>query len=56
VLGALIGQAYDGTVLPLSLGMLVLSLMSFGIIVLTERNRLFGRRDVREVSAGAVTR
>jgi MFS transporter, DHA1 family, multidrug resistance protein len=56
VLGALIGQAYDGTVLPLSLGMLVLSLMSFGIIVLTERNRLFGRRDVREVSAGAVAR
>ena len=46
VLGAIIGLAYDGTVLPLSLGFLILSLFSFGIIVLTERNRLFGRRDV----------
>ena len=45
VLGAIIGQAYDGTVLPLSLGYLILSLFSFGIIALTERNRLFGRLD-----------
>jgi DHA1 family bicyclomycin/chloramphenicol resistance-like MFS transporter len=46
-LGAIVGLLYDGTVLPLSLAFLVLSLMSFGIIVLTERNRLFGRQDVR---------
>jgi DHA1 family bicyclomycin/chloramphenicol resistance-like MFS transporter len=56
VLGALIGQAYDGTVLPLSLGMLVLALMSFGIIVLTERNRLFGRLDARGAPTGVVSR
>lgn len=45
VLGAGIGYAYDGTVLPLCLGFLVLSLASFGVIVLTERRRLFGRLD-----------
>jgi DHA1 family bicyclomycin/chloramphenicol resistance-like MFS transporter len=44
VLGAGIGLAYDGTVLPLALGFLILSLLSFGIIFLTERDRLFGRR------------
>lgn len=43
MLGALIGQAYDGTVLPLCLGFLVLSLLSFAAIVLTEPRRLFGR-------------
>ena len=46
VLGALVGLAYDGTVLPLSLGFLVMSLASFAIIALTERGRLFGRREV----------
>jgi DHA1 family bicyclomycin/chloramphenicol resistance-like MFS transporter len=46
-LGAVVGLLYDGTVLPLSLAFLVLSLLSFAIIVLTERNRLFGRLDVR---------
>jgi len=45
VLGAGIGYAYDGTVLPLCLGFLILSLASFGVIVLTERRRLFGRLD-----------
>lgn len=45
-IGASIGLAYDGTILPLSLGFLVLSLLSFGLIWLTERNRLFGRRDI----------
>ncbi len=43
ILGALIGLAYDGTVLPLSLGFLAMSLASFAVIALTERNRLFGR-------------
>lgn len=47
VLGAGIGYAYDGTVLPLSLGFLILSLASFGMIALTERRRLFGRMDER---------
>jgi DHA1 family bicyclomycin/chloramphenicol resistance-like MFS transporter len=45
VLGALLGQAYNGTVLPLSLGYLILSLLSFGIVALTEPRRLFGRLD-----------
>ena len=43
VLGAIIGHAYDGTVLPLATGYLILSLFSFGIIALTEPSRLFGR-------------
>ena len=47
VLGAVIGQAYDGTVLPLSLGYLILSLLSFLIVALTEPKRLFGRMDPR---------
>ncbi len=47
VVGAIIGQAYDGTVLPLSLGYLILSVFSFGIIALTEPHRLFGRLDTR---------
>jgi DHA1 family bicyclomycin/chloramphenicol resistance-like MFS transporter len=46
-LGAIVGLLYDGTVLPLSLAFLVLSLLSFAIIVLTERHRLFGRLDAR---------
>jgi DHA1 family bicyclomycin/chloramphenicol resistance-like MFS transporter len=45
ILGAIIGLAYDGTVLPLSLGFLILSLLSFGIIAMTEPRRLFGRLD-----------
>jgi DHA1 family bicyclomycin/chloramphenicol resistance-like MFS transporter len=44
-LGALIGLAYDGTILPLTLGYLVLSLLSFGVIAITEPGRLFGRLD-----------
>jgi MFS transporter, DHA1 family, multidrug resistance protein len=53
VLGAGIGYAYDGTVLPLSLGFAALSLSSFAVIALTERRRLFGRRD--DSAARAVT-
>jgi MFS transporter, DHA1 family, multidrug resistance protein len=47
LLGAAIGYFYDGTVLPLFLGFFVLSALSFGVIVLTERQRLFGRLDRR---------
>jgi DHA1 family bicyclomycin/chloramphenicol resistance-like MFS transporter len=43
VLGAAIGLAYDGSVLPLSLGFVAMSLASFAVIALTERSRLFGR-------------
>jgi DHA1 family bicyclomycin/chloramphenicol resistance-like MFS transporter len=44
-LGALIGLAYDGTIIPLTLGYLVLSLLSFSVIAITEPRRLFGRLD-----------
>jgi DHA1 family bicyclomycin/chloramphenicol resistance-like MFS transporter len=53
ILGALIGQAYDGTVLPLCVGFLVLSLLSLGTIAVTEPSRLFGRNDPR--LAGSLT-
>jgi DHA1 family bicyclomycin/chloramphenicol resistance-like MFS transporter len=52
VIGAGIGYAYDGTVLPLAAGFLVLSLLSFGVVALTERRRLFGRLD--ETAARAI--
>jgi DHA1 family bicyclomycin/chloramphenicol resistance-like MFS transporter len=47
VLGALVGYAYDGTLLPLALGFLCLSAASFVILAVTERKRLFGRSDAR---------
>ncbi|HEX9904591.1 MAG TPA: multidrug effflux MFS transporter [Propylenella sp.] len=43
VIGAFVGQTYDGTVLPLALSFVALSLASFAVIVLTEPKRLFGR-------------
>jgi DHA1 family bicyclomycin/chloramphenicol resistance-like MFS transporter len=49
-LGAVIGFAYDGTVLPLTLGYLILSLASFSVIALTEPRRLFGRADALAVT------
>jgi DHA1 family bicyclomycin/chloramphenicol resistance-like MFS transporter len=49
-LGAVIGLVYDGTVLPLTLGYLILSLLSFGVIALTEPRRLFGRADALAVT------
>ena len=45
VIGAGIGYAYNDTVLPLAAGFPVLSLLSFGVVALTERRRLFGRLD-----------
>jgi DHA1 family bicyclomycin/chloramphenicol resistance-like MFS transporter len=45
VLGAAIGLAYDGTVLPLCLGFLVMSMASFAVLAALERDRLFGRRE-----------
>jgi DHA1 family bicyclomycin/chloramphenicol resistance-like MFS transporter len=43
VLGLAIGQAFDGTVLPLATGYLLLSLGSVAIVLWTERGRLFAR-------------
>lgn len=41
--GATVGYAFDGTVLPLSVGFLVLSLSSLAIVALIERGNMFAR-------------
>ncbi len=41
VIGLAVGQLFDGTVLPLSVGYLVLALAGLGVVALTERGRLF---------------
>ena len=41
--GTVVGQAYDGTLMPLSAGYLLFGLASLAIIAVTERGRLFGR-------------
>lgn len=43
VLGALIGQSFDGTTVPLYIGFLLLGLAALGIVFVTERGRLFRR-------------
>jgi DHA1 family bicyclomycin/chloramphenicol resistance-like MFS transporter len=41
VMGTIIGQAYDGTLIPLSTGFLSCTLIAFAAILITERGRLF---------------
>ena len=41
--GHLVGQAYDGTAVPLSTGYLALGLATLAIILITERGKLFTR-------------
>lgn len=43
VLGAVIGQAFDGTTVPLYIGFVTLGLVALGIVFVTERGRLFHR-------------
>lgn len=43
VLGAVIGQAFDGTTVPLYIGFLTLGLIALLIVFITERGRLFHR-------------
>lgn len=43
VLGAVIGQSFDGTTVPLYAGFLGLGLAALGIVFVTERGRLFRR-------------
>lgn len=47
-LGSLIGRAFNGTTMPLTLGLMIFGAVSFLIIVITERGKLFTRphRDV----------
>jgi DHA1 family bicyclomycin/chloramphenicol resistance-like MFS transporter len=40
--GLLIGGAFDGTVLPIALGYLILAVLAAGVVAWTERGRLFG--------------
>jgi DHA1 family bicyclomycin/chloramphenicol resistance-like MFS transporter len=42
VIGALIGQAYDGTVLPLAAGFAGVSLVALILVLIAEKGRLFG--------------
>jgi DHA1 family bicyclomycin/chloramphenicol resistance-like MFS transporter len=41
VLGAVIGQAFDGTTVPLYLGFVAVGVVALGIVAVTERGRLF---------------
>ncbi len=41
ILGYFIGQAFDGTALPMTAGYAVLGLVSIAIVLITERGRLF---------------
>jgi DHA1 family bicyclomycin/chloramphenicol resistance-like MFS transporter len=41
VIGALIGQAFDGTTVPLYLGFFVVGAISLAVIAVTERGRMF---------------
>jgi MFS transporter, DHA1 family, multidrug resistance protein len=43
VLGVVIGQAFDGTVAPLQAGFVGCGLVALGIVLITERGRLFAR-------------
>lgn len=42
VIGAALGQAFDGTVLPLAAGFLALSVAALAMVLVAERGRLFG--------------
>ena len=42
VIGAMIGQSFDGTTVPLTAGFLQMSLTAVGLIWWTEKGRMFG--------------
>ncbi len=42
LLGALIGQSFDGTIVPLALGFAVLGMLGLGFVLFAENGRLFG--------------
>jgi DHA1 family bicyclomycin/chloramphenicol resistance-like MFS transporter len=52
LLGLVIGQAFDGTVLPLGIGYAVLSALAVGVVLWTERGRLFQPQHEPRVRTG----
>ena len=46
LIGIVIGQAFDGTTLPLALGFLVVGIAALVVVVVTERGRLFQAHQV----------
>ena len=41
LIGMVIGQSYNGTTVPLSLGYMVLGMLALGIVLFVEHGRLF---------------
>lgn len=44
LIGAVIGQSFDGTTVPLSAGFLVVAVATLAVVLVTERGRLFAAR------------
>ncbi len=55
LLGALIGQAFDGTVVPLYAGCCMLGCAALGVVFVTERGRLFVSRQIARTSTTSGT-
>ena len=53
LVGLAIGQAFDGTVLPFLAGMTIAAAVALGIVLTTERGRLFAAIDADEPSPSA---
>lgn len=53
LIGGTIGQFYDGTTVPISLGFLICGLISLGIVLLTERGRLFHEDELEQEPVAA---
>ncbi len=41
-IGFLVGQSFDGTAVPMSVGFVVCGLLALGVVLVAERGRLFG--------------
>jgi DHA1 family bicyclomycin/chloramphenicol resistance-like MFS transporter len=44
ILGAVIGNLYDGTARPLAVSMLSCALLALAVVLFSENGKLFGRR------------